>query len=231
MYRAVHVSVIGIAAVLVCGSPASPAEITRTIFGVDISGSSTFLVDQGSAEAAGAFVEKHVAGLDAPHELRMVSIGDTGLARRVIDVRATVTNSRASSARTLAPQFGGYFRGLPAMAESGRIAPQDTTSLVAFFQSLKPACAVGNTTVIVFSDGVEWSATVDGRAFVAGQVSLPKPEGMFLTGCSVTLLGVGSLKSSLNSDALEQRLIPQWETFLADAGADAVVVTGGLFGF
>lgn len=205
-------------------------EAARTVMGVDISGSSTFLVDQTSADAAGAFVEKYVAGLDAPHELRMVSVGDAGLARLVINIEAKVTKNRASSARKLAPQFGAFFRGLPAMAEKGQIEPQGTTSLIGFFRSLKPFCAKANTAVIVFSDGVEWSSTVDGRALVAGKADLPKPDDAFLKGCRVTMLGVGSVKGSLDSDALEGRLIPQWERFLTEAGADAVVVNGAFFG-
>lgn len=227
LLKAAHIFTLVFAAT---SSPALAQEAERTIFGVDISGSSTFLVDQTSADAAGAFVEKYVAGLDAPHELRMVSVGDAGLARRVIDVKATVTKNRASSARKLAPQFGGYFRGLPAMAANGQIAPQGTTSLVGFFLSLKPFCAKGNTAVIVFSDGVEWSSTVDGRALVAGKASLPKPDNAFLKGCSVTMLGIGSVKGSLDSDALEGRLVPQWESFLTEAGADAVVINGAFFG-
>lgn len=198
---------------------------------VDISGSSTFLFDQRSADAAGAYVETYVAGLDAPHDLRMVSVGDAGLARRAIDITATVTENRASSARRLAPQFGGYFRALPGLVQRGEIAPQDTTSLIAFLHDLKPVCAAGKAAVIVFTDGVEWSAAVDGRALVAGTASLPKPDSAFLQGCSVTMLGVGQVRSTLSSDGLEERLAPEWTRYLTEAGAAPVSVSGGFFSF
>lgn len=228
MLKALRLSVL---VPLAFGSPVAAQEPARTIFGVDISGSSTFLVDQGSADAAGGFVEKYVAGLAAPHELRMVSVGDAGLARRIIDVRTSVTKTRASSAKTLTPQFGGYFRGLPAMAKRGQIEPQGTTSLVGFFRSLEPVCATAATRVIVFTDGLEWSSTIDGRGFAAGKVALPKPDRAFLKGCSVTMLGVGQVKSALSSDALAERLSPQWRTFLTEAGGEPVTVSGGFFGF
>jgi hypothetical protein len=212
-------------------APAEAQETPRTIFGVDVSGSSTFLVDQTSAEAAGAFVENYIAALDAPHALTMTSVGDAGLARRLIDIRATVTNTRASSAKKLAPQFGGYFRALPGLVERGKIAAQDTTSLMAFFQSLEPVCAAGDATVVVFSDGLEWSAAVDGRALATGKTSLPKPDRAFLKGCHVKLLGVGQVKSALDGDGLAERLIPQWLAYLTAAGAEPVTVIGGGFSF
>lgn len=222
---------LSLCSILNVASPAVAQETPRTIFGVDVSGSSTFLVDQNSADAAGAFVEKYIAALAPPHALIMTSVGDAGLARRSIDIRAIVTKSRASSARKLASQFGGYFRSLPGLVERGKIAAQDTTSLIAFFHSLEPVCAAGDATVLVFSDGLEWSATVDGRALAAGKKALPKPESAFLKGCQVKLLGVGQLKSAFDGDGLAERLIPQWRAYLTAAGAEPVTVIGSGFSF
>jgi hypothetical protein len=203
----------------------------RSVFGVDVSGTSTFLVDQSSADAAGAFVERYIAALDAPHSLTMTSVGDEGLARRTIDIRATVTNHRASSPRKLAPQFGGYFRSLPGLFNSGKLKAQDTTSLISFFQSLEPLCKAGNATAIVFSDGLEWSAVVDGRAFATGKVGLPKPDRPFLKGCDVQLLGVGQVRNGLESGGLAARLIPLWRAWLSEAGAESVAVIGSGFAY
>lgn len=203
----------------------------RTVIGADTSGTSTFLVDQLSADAAGAFVENYIRGLGHPHLLRLVSVGDAGLARRIIDVRATVTNRRASSARRLAPEFGGHLRSLPELVKRGVIAPQNTTSLIEFFHSLENVCAQGNATAIVFSDGLEWSSVVDGRAFAAGKVGLPKPERAFLAGCHIKLLGVGQVKTEFESGGLAERLIPLWRDYLSAAGADPVVVIGSGFSF
>jgi len=199
----------------------------RTIIAVDTSGSSTFTVDQPSAEAAATHVERYVAALDHPHEVRMISVGEIGRSNRTIDIRATVTNHRATSAKRLAMEFGGYFRALPTM----NIKEGATTSLVQFFQSLGSVCARAPTKVIVFTDGLEWSSIVDGRAFAKGAVGLPKPNGLFLAGCSVEMNGVGEVRGSSNSDGLEQRLIPQWKSYLDAAGADHVVVTGSFFDF
>lgn len=83
----------------------------------------------------------------------------------------------------------------------------------------------------MFSDGLEWSSAVDGRAFAAGKVSLPKPDSAFLTGCSVQLLGLGEVKATLDGDGLAARLIPQWRAFLTEAGAESVTVVGSGFAF
>lgn len=205
------------------------AEEAMTMFGIDISGTSTFLVDQNSANAAGAFVERYIAGLEAPHALALVSVGDEGLARRTINIRATVTKHRATSPRRLAPQFGGHVRSLPRLFAEGKIPAQNTTSLIAFFQSLEPVCKRGNATAIVFSDGLEWSAAVDGRAFAAGKIGLPKPATAFLKGCDVQLLGVGQVKEGLEAGGLAERLIPVWRDYLTEAGADTVTVIGSGF--
>ena len=156
----------------------------------------------------------------------MISVGDVGMANHSISVRATVTNHRASSARRLATHFDGLFRSLPTL----QLTEDKTTSLVEFFQSLEGACASAPTQVIVFTDGIEWSAAVDGRAFVAGKATLPEPKRPFLKGCRVEMHGVGQLRKGSRSDSL-QHVAPQWRSFLEAAGADAVKVTGAFFDF
>jgi len=203
----------------------------RSIFGVDISGTSTFLHDPRSAEAAGAWVESYVAALAAPHDLRMLSLGDAGLAHRLIDITARVTDKRASSAARLAPEFGGYFRSLPGLVASGQIDVQGTSSILAFFSSLESVCQQGNVTVVLFTDGLEWSFAIDGKAFLEGTVGLAPPERPFLTGCAVIMHGVGQLKSTFSSDGLEARLVPEWRAFLEAAGAAPVTITGSGFAF
>lgn len=203
----------------------------RSIFGVDISGTSTFLHDPRSANAAGAWVENYVAGLSAPHDLRMVSIGDAGLAQRSIDITARVTDMRATSAARLAPEFGEYFRSLPGLVAGGQIDVQGTSSILAFFYSLESVCQQGNVTVVLFTDGLEWSSTIDGKAFLEGTVGLPTPDRPFLSGCNVIMHGVGQLKSTFISDGLEERLVPEWRAFLEAAGAASVTITGSGFAF
>lgn len=223
-----RITSLAIAAFVASSAQAETPKLT--IFGPDTSGSSTFLFDPHSASAAGDYVERHIAALDAPHRLAMVSIGDPGLGQRQIDIRATITQHRATNARALSKQFGDYFRILPQMVREGRIEAQNSTSIVAFFQSLAPVCDQG-ATVILFTDGVEWSAEVDGNAFVAGTTGLPEPTTRFLDGCSIEMHGVGQLKSDLSSAGLEARLVPTWTAYLTTAGADNVRVTGSFFDF
>ncbi len=202
-----------------------------SILAVDISGTSTFLHDPRSADAAGTWIERYIASLDAPHDLRMLSLGDAGLAHRQIDVTATVTDRRATSAARLAPEFGRFFRSLPQLAADGKIDVQGTSSILAFLHSLEPVCQWGNVTVVLFTDGLEWSSTVDGNEFLAGNVGLPTPDRTFLTGCSVIMHGVGQLKAAFSSDGLEERLVPEWRAFLEAAGAAPVTITGSGFAF
>lgn len=206
-------------------------SVTATLFTVDISGSVGHLFDQIVADETAEYVEGYIAGLDHPHRLSMLSFGEPGLAHRVISIKATVTDRRASNARTLSAEFGGYFRALPGLVQSGDLTPQNTTSIIEFLEAIEPVCARGGTRVILFTDGIEWSSTVDGRALMSGSVSLPMPSEEFLSGCHVEMLGVGQVKGTLSAEGLAGRLVPQWEEFLEAAGAETVVVTGSFFNF
>jgi hypothetical protein len=215
-------------------APTQAAENTtmRTIIGVDVSGSSTFTSEQHSADEAGRYVSDYVLGLETlPHDLRLVSLGDPGLAQRAIDVRVTLTNRRATKPRLMGLQFGGYLSALPRLIESGQLQPDDSTSLLSFLRSLEPVCAAGGSMVILFTDGVEWSDEVKGRGFLDGRVALPTPSRPFLQGCAVEMHGVGQLRADQNAAGLEERLIPVWRDWLTAAGADRVRVTGSFFNF
>ncbi|WP_350335268.1 hypothetical protein [Coralliovum pocilloporae] len=206
-------------------------SVRRTLFVVDTSGSSTFLVEQYFADQAADYVHGYILGLKPPHDLRMISVGNEGFHKSPINVRGKVTKRRASSPKRVAPQFAGYFRSLPTLAKQGVVQADGMTSLTAFFESLEPICSSAPSRVIVFSDGVQWDSQIDGRQFIAGKVKLSKPIGTPLTGCHVEMLGVGQLKISQASDGLAARLIPQWKVWLEEAGATSVRVVGKLFAF
>ena len=216
---------------LVASTAAAQDNVDATIFPVDISGSVGHLFDQVVADETAGFVERYIAGLDHPHQLWMLSFGEPGLAHRVINIRATVTDRRASNARTLSAQFGAYFRALPGLVKNGDLTPQNITSIIEFLRAIEPVCAKGRTRVVMFTDGVEWSSTVDGAALMKGAVTLPMPTERFLSGCDIEMLGVGQVKGTTSSEGLAVRLIPQWKAFLDAAGADSVRVTGSFFNF
>lgn len=94
---------------------------------------------------------------------------------------------------------------------------------------MEPICAAGNTRLILFTDAVEYSHEVDGKALISGRAHLPKPSRPMLKGCHVEMHGIGQLKSSLKPGSLERRLIPLWRDWLTTAGASSVRVTGSFF--
>lgn len=224
---------IAFAASLTLAASATTAQedIRATLFAVDISGSVGHLFDQIVADETAEYVEDYIAGLEHPHRLWMLSFGEPGLAHRIINIKANVSDRRASNARTLSAQFGSYFRALPGLVQSGDLSPQNTTSIIEFLEAIEPVCARVGTRIIMFTDGIEWSSTVDGRALMSGATSLPTPRDEYLRGCHVEMLGVGQVKGTLSAEGLAGRLVPQWEEFLKAAGADSVLVTGSFFNF
>lgn len=216
---------------LAASSATAQDDISATLFAVDISGSVGHLFDQIVADETAEYVEGYIAGLDDPHRLWMMSFGEPGLAHRIINIKATVSDRRASNARTLSAQFGSYFRLLPSLVQSGDLTPQNTTSIIEFFEAIEPVCARGGSRIVMFTDGIEWSSTVYGRALMSGAASLPTPRDEYLRGCHVEMLGVGQVKGTLSAEGLAGHLVPQWEEFLEAAGAESVLVTGSFFNF
>ncbi|MEP3296779.1 MAG: hypothetical protein ABJO27_09930 [Pseudoruegeria sp.] len=228
------IAVVLLASLSALPAPTQAAEEPggRTLIGVDISGSSTFTSEQHSADEAGRYVSNYVLGLETlPHDLMLVSLGNAGLAQRSIDVRVTLSNRRATKPRRMAPQFGGYLAGLPGLMESGQLQADGSTSILSFLRSLEPLCAAGGSTVMLFTDGIEWSDEVQGRGFLDGRVDLPAPGRPFLKGCAVEMHGIGQLRADQNVSGLEERLVPVWKDWLTAAGADPVKVTGSFFNF
>lgn len=217
---------------IACATSALAQEaVTRTIIAPDKSGSSTFLYEEASADAMAQYAHDYIAGLTPPHSLLVLAVGDEGLAARDIQVRAEITNRRSGRPDRIAPQIAQILGSLPSLVKSGQLEADDTTSLVAFFNALEPVCAEMPTRVILFTDGVEWSAQTDGRAFLQGQADLPAPTRPFLSGCHVEMHGIGQLKADMDSSGLEARLIPIWRDWLTAAGASSVRVTGSFFIF
>jgi len=204
-------------------------ETSRTIYGVDISGSSTFLHEQLSADRAARHMEGQIAVLPNGHDLWLISIGDPGMGKRAIDIRTKISKRRQSRADRMAKTYGGYIRALPELVQNGTIKAQDSTSIIDFFYAVEPICSAGNTRLILFTDAVEYSHEVDGKALMAGRAHLPKPSRPMLKGCHVEMHGVGQLKSSLKPGSLERRLIPLWRDWLKAAGASSIRVTGSFF--
>lgn len=216
---------------LAAGAATAQDDVSATLFAVDISGSVGHLFDQIVADETAEYVEDYVARLDHPHRLWMLSFGEPGLANRIINIKANVSDRRASNARTLSAHFGGYFRALPGLVQSGDLTPQNTTSIIEFLEAIEPVCARGGARLVMFTDGIEWSSTVDGRALMSGDASLPAPRDEYLRGCHVEMLGVGQVKGTMSAEGLEGRLVPQWKEFLEAAGAETVLVTGSFFNF
>lgn len=218
---------VALAALVVSSSDARAGE-PRTIIGLDISGSSTFAEDTSSARAAALYVEEYVRDLSPPHNIQIVSVGTEGLGALQIDVRVRVENSRRGRPKRVARAVGGLVASIPSLVDEGRVKTQMRTSLLAFFEGTSDLCD-GQTTIILFSDGLETGRTSP-SALASGKGSLPLPRHRILEGCRVEMLGVGSQKASLNSQNIAQRLAREWTGYLRAAGADPIKVRAQSFG-
>jgi hypothetical protein len=217
--------IIGAGAALLSGIAAGQARAAAagvTIIGLDISDSAPLALSQAIANKVAGTIEAHIRDLPPGHRIRILSMGDSGVAKREIDYRQEIGTKARSKARIVAQDIGARIRSIPGMVKAGKLSQQTSTNLVEFLHSLKSLdCHAEQVNVILVTDGIEWSSRVDGRQIIAGTAKIPAPSGRVLDGCSVDMYGVGQQRGDWNSDGLYDRLEPQWRAFLEEAGASA----------
>lgn len=196
-----------------------------TVFAVDISKSSPFLVKDMAARRIAEFARMAILAARPGHELYITTLGLSGFNAQ-IDLRARVGNDSRTKPRVLAAGASQVIAGIPRRHRAGEIEGQDFTSLLDFFENFAVHdCVSQPAHLIIATDGVEWSPSFNGNDFVAGRLKLPQPKSQFLKGCRVTMLGVGTTLSHPNN-RLFTLLAPQWKTYLEAAGAVQVNIVG-----
>lgn len=218
--------ILGVGATLSAGIVARHARAAAsgvTIIGLDISDSVPLAMSQTIANQVAGTIETHILGLPAGHRIRVLSMGDSGAAKREIDYRQEIGTKARSKARMVAQDIGGRIRSIPGMVKAGKLSQQTSTNIVEFLQSLDTLdCHAEPVSIILVTDGVEWSSRVDGRKIIAGTAKIPAPSGRVLDGCNVAMYGVGQQRADWSSDGLYDRLKQQWRSFIEDAGAASV---------
>jgi hypothetical protein len=173
-----------------------------------------------SAQAAGAVVARQVASLSPGDEVWLRSFGLAGVMDQEINVTVILGSRVQERPRRIAPQIGNLVGSIPERVRSGQLSVQNRTNIVGFLSSISTSldCQARPTTLVLFTDGIEWSTQVRGDQLLAGTASLPAPSGAILEGCHVEMRGLGQVSDTATDSRWFPILQEQWSTFFEIAG-------------
>lgn len=188
------------------------AQARMLTVGPDESGSNPLLRDEAFAKAAAAQAAAAIEKLKDGDIVRLKSIGSRSDARN-LQTQEVVIGRRMRPGK-VADGVTAYFESLPKQAD----VAQSSTNLISWLEFGDFGCDQGGD-IFIATDGVESSALVDGMALLEGKAHLPKAEAN-LTGCSLTLFGVGVGMDPVSA----KRLRAEWTRWGQEAGATLKIV-------
>jgi hypothetical protein len=195
-------------------------QIARQIHAFDMSESYLVAVHDRSAEAAGRIVARHVASLSPGDEVWFRSFGLAGAMDREISVTVTMGSRVQERPSRMAPVIGNLVASIPERVRRGELSVQNRTNIIGFLQATGASldCQTIRTTLVLFTDGIEWSTQVRGDALLAGTASLPAPSARFLEGCHVEMRGLGQVSDTATDSRWFPILRDEWSAFFEAAG-------------
>ena len=196
---------------------ASPAAAELWV-GLDTSDSAPLFLEDNQAAAAGETVAAAIRDLNRGDRIRILSFGESGVSNRQIDL--TVELSSRNRPELIAGQVQTIIASLPQRTRDGQLHLETQTNAVGFLERIGPLldCQNEPTTVLLMTDGIEWSTAVTGRELLQG-APLPAPSGPILQGCHVVFWGLGQQQRGFgHDDSWYPILRTAWADFMRQAG-------------
>ncbi len=198
---------------------ANPSEMV--VFAFDMSDSAPVAIDANVANSTGNYVQSYIEGMRPGDEVKIRTLGTAGVVAQQIYINVSLGKNANTRPRRIAPQIGNLVRSLPQLVEQGQISIQNRTNIIGFLEAIGSSldCQKTPTTIVLFSDGIEWSTQVRGDDLLSGNQNLPTPSGEILKGCEVEMRGLGQQNSGLVTDSRWFPLLKsQWSKFFTVAG-------------
>ena len=207
------------AAVLALQSANALAAEQEVLVALDISKSNSFITDQAVAARAASLLANVIEDLSRADTVKIRTVGDYGMGANPL--RLDLVVSRKTPARKIADTVERLVGALPSLVKQGRVQASNTTQISAFLidEARSLACTGETGHIYLLSDGIEASHATDPKALVAGNADLPEPPKDVLSGCQLTMLGIGETVSGANPSQT-RNLIAAWQEWSAQAGAD-----------
>lgn len=192
-----------------------PAFSKTLTIGIDESVSNPLVLSEVHAKGAAQYVRSQITALQPGDWVRVRSLGDRSSAHFASE---TIRITRSNRADKVADMVARYVASLPTIPLAG----QNETNILAFLEFGQFDCANAGR-ILLLTDGIESSATVDERSLFAGK-ALPPPEANALTGCEITMFGFGQSRDGSIPPQVIKTLRTAWVTWMKAAGATFTAV-------
>ena len=200
---------------------ANAGQPKMALFVFDMSDSAPVAINLNVARSTGNYVQSFISGMKPGDTIKIRTLGTAGIAAQQLYINAKLGKKANNRPRRIAPQIGNLVRSLPQRVKRGEIKIQHRTNIVGFLEALGPSldCQKVLTTIVIFSDGIEWSTQVRGDDLLSGKKGLPAPSGAILRGCIVEMRGLGQQNIKMGTDSRWFPLLhTQWTKFFTAAG-------------
>ena len=188
----------------------APLDAKTLTIGLDVSASNPLVSSEGYARSAAVYVRDKIAAMQPGDVVVVHTLGDRSLANFAAE-RIQIT--RRNRGDKVGARIAQYIATMPSKNFDG----QGSTNILSFFEFGQFDC-VNGADIVLLTDGIESSRYVDGARFLAGK-PLPVPQKNVLSGCTVTMYGVGQSRSGEWSPKEIKHLRTAWTAWMAVAGA------------
>lgn len=189
------------------------AEATRVTIARDTSESNPLVTNPAYAKRLATDVHDRLA--------EVLKLGDEVYVRQFAELTLAnvagsrhVLVSRRNRPQTVARDVARLIASTPKSEGNG----QGSTNITQFLERTDFDCA-NSGMVFLLTDGVEATAETKPQVLLDGKAALPKPQGEFLKGCRVTMLGLGNTFEGVLPAKEYRTLLAAWTTWMTAAGA------------
>lgn len=198
-----------------CLSSMLPVAAETLVVGLDISTSNPLVRDDAFAREVGAQVQRQIEDMQPGDRVIIETFGLHGIA---MGQKIELPISRRHNPGKVAHFASQIISAVPRMVREGKLAPHPATNILSFLELRTEREGCNDTVFFIATDGFESSDAVSGTNV------LPTPASAYLTGCSVTLTGVGG---GTQETVAARNLKDLWLAYLRDAGANPITVNRG----
>ena len=198
-----------------------PLLVTLTLLFAADASAKTLTIDL-DVSASSPVLSKEFAAVAANHaraEITALQPGDWVVVRRfgmrnlknVPSEKIRITRQRRAGA--VAESVARYIAALPSTTSEA----DNQTNLLALFQFGSYDCSNERHRIVIYTDGIEASATMSDRAFLSGKPLPPPPTT--LKSCEVVFFGLGQSKDGDLPPAITESIRQRWTEYFKVAGA------------
>jgi hypothetical protein len=189
----------------------APVGAKTLTVALDVSGSNPLVSDARYAQIAAGYVRDKVSALQPGDVVSLHTLADRSLANFPSE-RIEIT--RRNRADKVAARIAQFMATMPTRHFEG----QESTNIMGFFAFGQFDCTQGGEILLV-TDGIESSPDMKAERLLAGK-PLPKPDKNLLSGCTVTMFGVGQASAGGQLSPVEVKHIrAAWTSWMTVAGA------------